>query len=135
MTHVYELRDGDQVVYVGKTINIKLRLQQHTRFNTGKFLGQHHLTIHVIKSFEDSKEAFKYEGKLKTKHGFEWTEMQQMRRKKTELRKLTQEEADEIRSKYIPFKYTCKQLGEEYGVHGRTIDNIIKGRTYASTGL
>ena len=135
MTHVYELRDEGMVVYVGKSKRPKNRLQEHTRFNTGKFYGQHHLTLHIVKSFEDSKEAFAFEGKLKTKHGFEWSEMQQMYRKKDELRILTQEQAEEIRAKYVPRKYTMKMLGEEYGVHLRTIDNIIRGLTYASTRI
>ena len=45
-------------------------------------------------------------------------------------RKLTDIEVQEIRSKYIPKKYTSKMLGEEYNVSKTTIINIINNKTY-----
>jgi len=44
--------------------------------------------------------------------------------------RLTQEQANEIRLKYIPYKYTIKRLSKEYGVSEPTIGSIIKGNTY-----
>ena len=46
------------------------------------------------------------------------------------IRKLTFEQAEEIRSKYIPRKYSLSKLGEEYGVDLSTIHNIVKNITY-----
>ena len=45
-------------------------------------------------------------------------------------RKLTMDEAREIRSKYIPRKYTMKRLSNEYGVSEITISFIIKNKRY-----
>ena len=46
-------------------------------------------------------------------------------------RKLTQEQANEIRSKYMPRKYTQIDLAEEYGVTKLTIHRIIKNTFYS----
>jgi len=46
------------------------------------------------------------------------------------LRFLTFEQAQEIRSKYIPRKYSCQTLANEYGVNINTIQSIIRGQTY-----
>lgn len=48
----------------------------------------------------------------------------------TASRSLTQKQAKEIRSKYIPRKYDQKTLAQEYGVHVNTIKRIIKGTFY-----
>ena len=46
------------------------------------------------------------------------------------LRFLTFEQAEEIRSKYIPRKYSCQTLANEYGVNINTIQQITRGQTY-----
>jgi len=53
--------------------------------------------------------------------------------KKYNLRKLTQEQAEDIRSKYIPRKYTIKKLAKEYNVSNRTISCILKNINYTIT--
>ena len=45
-------------------------------------------------------------------------------------RKLTFEQAEEIRAKYVPRKYTAKMLAEEYGVRFVTIRKIIYKESY-----
>ncbi len=45
-------------------------------------------------------------------------------------RYLTFEQAEEIRAKYVPRKYTAKMLAEEYGVQPRVIYKIIYNITY-----
>ena len=45
-------------------------------------------------------------------------------------RKLTFEQAEEIRAKYVPRKYTVKMLVEEYGVLPTTIRKIIYKESY-----
>jgi len=43
---------------------------------------------------------------------------------------LNPDQVDEIRSKYIPHKYTAKMLAEEYGVNEGVIRNALGGRAY-----
>ena len=45
-------------------------------------------------------------------------------------RKLTLKQVEEIRSKYIPRKYTYRKLADEYGVAYRTVWNIINDKNY-----
>ena len=47
-------------------------------------------------------------------------------------RKLTIQDAEDIRNKYIPRKYSQRMLAKEYGVNQVTISNILKGKTYAN---
>ena len=49
-------------------------------------------------------------------------------------RKLTFEQAEEIRSKYIPRKYTSHRLAKEYGMSRGAISNILAGITYKEKG-
>ena len=80
---VYVLKNTDtqEVEYVGCSQNIKRRLFQHTRVKPGyskgegKFYGRTNLVLEPIKEFTDKNEAYHYEGKMKKKYGFEWTEM------------------------------------------------------------
>ena len=50
----------------------------------------------------------------------------------TWIRKMTFEQAEEIRAKYIPFKYTHRKLAKEYGVTITAIRQIISNLTYTS---
>lgn len=43
---------------------------------------------------------------------------------------LTKEQVIEIRSKYMPYKYSAQKLANEYGVHVSTIKDIINNRTW-----
>lgn len=43
--------------------------------------------------------------------------------------KLTKQQADEIRAKYVPREYSFRKLAKEYGVHDKTIRTII-AKTY-----
>ena len=51
---------------------------------------------------------------------------------KTEKRHLTFEQAEEIRSKYIPRKYTYSKLGKEYGVSEGVIKRICLNLSYTT---
>ena len=46
------------------------------------------------------------------------------------IRKLTFKQAEEIRSKYVPRKYSYQKLSDEYGVNLQSIYFIIKNKTY-----
>ena len=45
-------------------------------------------------------------------------------------RKLTMEQAREIRNKYVPRKYTQQMLADEYGISFQKISRIIRGEIY-----
>ncbi len=47
-----------------------------------------------------------------------------------EKRKLTDDQADEIKKKYIPRKYTMIKLANEYSVDYKTINDILNNKTY-----
>ena len=80
---VYLLRNTDtqEVEYVGCSQNIKRRLFQHTRVKPGyskgegKFYGRTNLELVPVKEFTNKSEAYHFEGKIKKKYGFEWTEV------------------------------------------------------------
>ena len=44
--------------------------------------------------------------------------------------KLTWNDIKEIRSKYIPYKYSCRKLGKEYQIDTTTIHDIIKNKIW-----
>jgi len=46
------------------------------------------------------------------------------------LRKLTMKEAEEIRAKYVPYKYTLQRLAKEYEVSHHAIYFIIQNKQY-----
>jgi|TARA_R110000744_G_scaffold312514_1_gene419885 hypothetical protein len=48
----------------------------------------------------------------------------------THLRSFTNDKVIEIKSKYVPYKYTVKKLAEEYSVHPMTIWNILNNKYY-----
>jgi hypothetical protein len=45
-------------------------------------------------------------------------------------RKLTLQQIDEIKKKYVPRKYTIRMLSQEYGVDYRTMWDIINQKSY-----
>ncbi len=44
--------------------------------------------------------------------------------------KLTRNQAEEIRKKYIPYRYGKVKLAKEYGVSGTVIYRILKGQSW-----
>lgn len=50
-----------------------------------------------------------------------------------EKRKLSWEQADEIRKKYIPYTYSYKKLAEEYKVDHHTIWDLVNNKSYIKT--
>ena len=44
--------------------------------------------------------------------------------------KLTMKQAEEIRNKYKPYKYSARKLADEFSVSRGTIQQILKGKTY-----
>ena len=137
--YLYELRnDDDQVEYVGYTTKIsgyRSRFNQHTRIRpghngSGKFYKRTDIRFCIVDQTLCKKEAMELEGKLKLSHGLEWTERTDQRNIEDRNRKLTQDQAEEIRSKYVPRKYSMMTLADEYAVSYGSIKQIINGDTY-----
>ena len=135
MIHVYLLKDGNgKVVDVGESKNPPARLYKKTKAileidRKTNFYGRTDITLEVVSSHPTRKEARVEEGRLKLFYGLEWTENHRLGLPDSQ-RKLTKEIADEIRAKYIPYKYHTTMLAEEYGVHKSAIKHIISGQTY-----
>ena len=126
--YVYLLKDGNgKVVDVGQSHDPKTRLYRKTkdvsrRNEKTNFYGRTDITQEIVAGPMSLIEARVIEGRLKLHYGLEWTELNS--------RKITIDEANEIRAKYVPHKYTIKMLEAEYGVSGRTITRIIKNQSY-----
>jgi len=137
MWNVYDLVDQEgQTVYVGMSTNPKKRFWCHTKatpiYNNGfgKFYGRTDLSFEIISSHHTKKKALQMEGARKLSLGMRWTEREGPLAKKYNLRKLTQEQTEQIRHKYIPHKYTVNKLAKEYNVSEQAIKNILKNITY-----
>tara|TARA_R110001632_G_C11069260_1_gene387086 strand:+ start:95 stop:514 length:420 start_codon:yes stop_codon:yes gene_type:complete len=138
MYTVYELRTIlGKLEYFGysKNINAKWgRLYQHTKKKQGLFYGREDLVLNELKTFATRKEAGQEEGRLKLLHGMEWTEKEVGRRNGLtggiKNRKITMEEAIEIRSKYIPRKNSYVKLAKEYNISKSSIVRITKNMSY-----
>lgn len=59
---VYMLKRGDEIVYVGESINPDLRFRQHTTWKpvtaVGKFYGQTDLTMEIEGEYPDKQTAY-----------------------------------------------------------------------------
>jgi len=137
--YVYEIiNDNSQVEYVGYTTKITghgNRFYQHTKVKPGHsghgaFYGRTDITFNIAYETESKRDALDMEGLLKLSYGLEWTERLSPRALNNRQRKLNNAQALEIRSKYIPKKYTMMKLAAEYDVSFKTIHNIINGVNY-----
>jgi hypothetical protein len=103
----------------------------------------------ILDTFEDNpdnkpevnhKDGIKYNNKLSN---LEWATSQEnmIHAYKTGLanvgqgetshnHKLTEKQVLEIRSKYIPYKYTARMLAKEYGIGWKYIDEIVNKRSW-----
>ena len=116
MEYVYKLTKDGELIDFGKTNNVKRRA------NERKLEGN----LTVLSCWPTKHEALLEEGRLKTEHGMEWTE----RIGRTACRHTTYELANEIKSKYIPRKYTQGMLAKDYNLSRKVIRGIVEGRTY-----
>jgi len=130
MHKVYELRSENKVEYVGVTSNtLENRLYDHVKLS-GKFPNRHDITIHEVSQWPTKKEAFTEETRLKISHGMPPTELLQRREAGKSARITTIEIAREIKSKYIPYKYSYETLAKEYNIRPSTVRLICQSRTY-----
>ena len=69
--HVYELYNlVGTIEWVGETINPKYRFIQHTKKKAGKFYGRTDISMHIVKLFDNGKEAWDYQCELQKEYGF-----------------------------------------------------------------
>ena len=135
LKYVYLLKDSNgKVVDVGESYYPETRLRVKTKQKPKPrtkthFYGRTDITLEVVSSHPTRKEARVEEGRLKLFYGLEWTERLGFGGNQ-KMRKLTQDQANEIKAKYIPHKYTMTMLSEEYGVSQPAISQIINGKTY-----
>jgi hypothetical protein len=140
LKYVYLLKDGNgKVVDVGQSYDPSSRLVHKTRSKPKpgrrtNFYGRTDITQEVVSSWQTNKEARAEEGRLKLHYGLEWTERTGALKgsliASSKKRKLTKEQADEIRAKYIPYKYPPSKLSEEYGICSAAIYRILNNITY-----
>jgi len=132
--YVYELINQQGVVeYVGTSINPKNRFKQHikkkpsTRNNSdGRFYQRFDLQLIIIKSYDNSYDAYLEEGRLKLKYGFEWTEKTRVEPSIIANRKLTLEDAKDIRNSNL----SKKELMEKYNIGYTTLWKILTKKGY-----
>ena len=80
MHYVYHIRDKNMSIeegYVGVTKNLESRFYDHTnsKYIVGKAIRKHNLSfedMHVIVSFENEEDAYKYEAELRPKSKMGW---------------------------------------------------------------
>lgn len=131
---VYLLRNTDtqEVEYVGCTQNPKRRIFQHTKVKPcyskgeGKFYGRTNLELVPIKEFTNKSEAYEYEGKMKKKYGFEWTE----RTANAIEIELFEYKTKKLVGKFISVNQACKELG----ISQSNLTSVMQGRRNHANG-
>ena len=125
---------------VGYSSQPKNRMYQHTkvkpgphRSGSGRHYGRTDLTMIIVSEWSDRKDAARAETELKCYHGLMPTEVMRGLDVARSQRKLTMDQAREIRAKYIPRKYTQEKLAKEYGVSQPVIQLILNNKTYNET--
>ena len=136
ITKVYELQDATgTVIDVGYTHRPKVRMYEHTRRKPtlkgcGRHYGRTDLKMVIVSEHSTRKEAGQHETALKLEHGLQPTERMNGPRMAKLCRKLTMEQAQEIRTKYIPYKYTLIMLATDYNTSLGIIYGIVNNLTY-----
>ena len=133
--YVYLLRDGNgNVVDVGESKSPKDRLYSKTKRKPGpghgKFYGRTDITLEVLKGYDDRKEARQEEKRLQKLYNLTRYEDKAFREVNLKARKLTREQAEEVKKLYIPGKTTLSGIAKQYGVTRGVITGIVKGYTY-----
>jgi len=135
MKYVYELRRNNTAVYVGESKNPTLRFEQHVKWKptpgNGMFYGQSDLELVIVSGLLSIRDARDLEYSLKESYGMVVGEKigRKTVPKKPKVKKyrkiLTQDQINEVISKYIPVKYGLRKLSDEYGVSPKTIHRCI----------
>ena len=118
-----------EVAYVGQTKRLKLRIAEHTKYDyptrPAKFMGHDH---EVIESGLTKIESLEREAHWKDFYGLEKTETAN----RTWKRKITFEQAEEMRALYATGDYTFIMLKELYPLSNNAISRILSRGSYKS---
>jgi predicted GIY-YIG superfamily endonuclease len=132
--HVYELVDattGD-VVYVGQTKRPKLRFAEHTKYDYPSrpaIFKDEDVEFRVVAVYDTKIEALNHEDMLKQQYNMERPE----RGNRTWIRKMTFEQAEEMRRLYATGDYTYGDLCEMFPVKStNSAWRIVNHKTYTS---
>lgn len=129
--YVYLLKDiNGNTVDVGESIEPLIRLYYKTHVLGQRLYGIKDLTIEIVAGPMSNKKARALERALKVKHNLELTEYTRCTSICTASRKITYLQAQEIRNKYIPRKYTMKMLAAEYNISQPAILQVLEYKTY-----
>ena len=119
-----------EVVYVGQTKRLKLRIKEHTYYNypsrPAKFLGYDSA---VIEDGLNKVNSLEREAYWKDHYNIEKTETAN----RTWIRKMNFEQAEEMRSLYATGDYTYADLIKRFPVNSScSVFRILKNITYKS---
>jgi|TARA_R110000764_G_scaffold117926_1_gene205324 hypothetical protein len=127
---VYKIQEPTtkEVVYVGQTKRIKLRIAEHTKYDyptrPAMFMGYEGEVIEEDLTYTESltREAY-----WKDHYGLEKTETAD----RTWIRKMDKAQADDMRSMYATGNYTYRELSEIFPVTStNSVWRIINNKTY-----
>tara|TARA_R110000744_G_scaffold46451_1_gene102666 strand:+ start:243 stop:641 length:399 start_codon:yes stop_codon:yes gene_type:complete len=127
---VYKIQEPTtkEVVYVGQTKRIKLRIAEHTKYDyptrPAMFMGYEG---EVIEEDLTYRESLTREAYWKDHYGLEKTETAD----RTWIRKMDKAQADDMRSMYATGNYTYRELSEIFPVTStNSVWRIINNKTY-----
>ena len=143
---VYEIINSlGTIEWVGVSYRPEYRFGQHTRTPSGRFYSRQDLIINIVAEFNDRKNALELEEQLQIKYklqtdrskkGFKTGAASSVSGKKNGKilgrlkRKLTFEQAEEIRTIYANGNIFQKELAKRFGVSRGIIAMIINNNTY-----
>jgi predicted GIY-YIG superfamily endonuclease len=131
---VYELINLlGTVEYVGETRDPKRRFRQHVGskpgIGTGKFYKRQDLFMNIVSEYATKKEAFDKQCELQTSYGLK-TDKSIFLKGPGVQRKLTMEQADQIKKMYAAKEYSHRGLASQFNVAKYTIQGILDNKNY-----
>ena len=142
-THkVYELINlYGTVEYVGKSVEPSHRYYRHVKCkpdpinpnsSKGLFYGRQDLTLNVLPfEFDNPRDAYILEAQTKRLHGLETTEENNASNWGKKSRKITMDQANELRYLYKTGNYTLQKLSEMFGLSNKShASQIVNNKSY-----
>jgi predicted GIY-YIG superfamily endonuclease len=149
--YVYELYNTNgEVEYVGASVNPKNRFSYH-KSKQGAFTKRTDINYRIIKEFDNTYDTYLFEGELKIKNGFEWTEKirnsnnakangikqkgipcaaRALKGEKNNKAKLTNKDVLKIIELNQSGNYLQKEIASMFNVHRSAIARIIQGKAW-----
>ena len=103
--------------------------------------AQGYTDYEILEQYEDGWLAGDRELELQREYGYpvdtihymkvrRFTDAERSGNDQPKLRKLTMQQAREIRAKYVPYEYSHRKLAKEYGITPTNVKAILDNRTY-----